>query len=1209
MSFETDLRISNVRSKSKIQSSYHRLQSWFGHERGALVLVWCLRFGGLLLLIAWAWYRADEIPSQQLGNGWLAIIALGSFHIATAIFGMRRPSKWREQNVKFLQNLIELLLISLVIFYLNSANNVLWVLYLVPIVSAIRFLTDNKRTIVISAAIVMAALVGFLSSSRLLDAGVPLIITTFGTLVLYVLRRLSTNPSALVDQKTEIAQILDQHPGGICVIDQQRRLVFVNSSLVQQFGSWSPAQTCDQYLRCEHANCLVCQHPQPSISRQNLRLPNNRKVPFSVESRAIADGQLLLLFLKPASTVRFDLYEHLLHALVEGNEQSYRNALSRFLDSIRQDFRAESAAIFWLVDGRLQRDICSGPPLPFTEYYEPGQGITGLTLISVAESQLGRTIVVNNLGELELASVSHSLTETSMIYPKYHEHYQQALPSRQVRHLIAAPINGRQRIIGVLRLVNHLNQDGKPDDDGFQRFHETDLNLICERLAQALEYREFYLEQQRQLDEIRRFYRIYAASTRGREVFETIVEEALHAFSDASKCEIRRFDRFSQTLQFEAARHRRGFDYGSPSSKLSGVNARAIREETIQYVEDTQQDADFIQRDPPIGALMVAPLIGYLGVGGILTIDYPQPRTFTAEERKRFEMLATHARLAAAVIWRNEQSECLHRHIQKIGQEVSEGLPQVYRNVLTALHQLIGYDAASIQLLSNSSLQIVECDGFTNPDIARTLWFTTDDESLPHSRVIRQQQPLIVYDVAQEFPQFVAQVANYCSKTIHSALYLPLLYRNQCIGLIALKSSIPLFYRSGDLVIGQLIANAAASAIDNARLVEALQLHQTQLHDLLIHSTKLLEMPTEQQLLRSYAQLGTKLFDCEHCAIFLRRRASGLFEIAASSQDEMPDDDPCYRQIAETVAVSNRIIRLRGEELSTFYAKHGLIGDELIHLPTARGRSLLAGSVQSQDGLTLVIVLENRAMSSDDDNFPEASDAFLILFGQQVLNGFAIINMRRITRESLGIDVHDLLNLIQGTIIFPSTILQKQFERDEALTPYRQRIINLNRAANYVYQELRNIQDDLRGLSKLEKPFIELLNEHVELVRERIGDHVSIHIESCPQVNIPTDVTYALFRIFQEALTNIAKHAGFCERKSGNIWISFNVEQQEFTFLIEDDGKGFVTTPANREESYGLRSICDRAKRIGAVATIEPRLSGGVRVCVKGRLVKGEMYA
>jgi signal transduction histidine kinase len=86
-----------------------------------------------------------------------------------------------------------------------------------------------------------------------------------------------------------------------------------------------------------------------------------------------------------------------------------------------------------------------------------------------------------------------------------------------------------------------------------------------------------------------------------------------------------------------------------------------------------------------------------------------------------------------------------------------------------------------------------------------------------------------------------------------------------------------------------------------------------------------------------------------------------------------------------------------------------------------------------------------------------------------------------------------------------------------------------------------------------------------------------------------------LFRIAQEALANIVKHA---KANAVSIDLTFTMRQAKLT--IRDDGVGFATSGRKRSKrTYGLASMKERAQRIGAELDIESPKKGGTVVCVR----------
>jgi PAS domain S-box-containing protein len=90
-----------------------------------------------------------------------------------------------------------------------------------------------------------------------------------------------------------------------------------------------------------------------------------------------------------------------------------------------------------------------------------------------------------------------------------------------------------------------------------------------------------------------------------------------------------------------------------------------------------------------------------------------------------------------------------------------------------------------------------------------------------------------------------------------------------------------------------------------------------------------------------------------------------------------------------------------------------------------------------------------------------------------------------------------------------------------------------------------------------------------------------------------------LFRIAQEALTNVSKHA-----QANTVWISLTFTSREISLAVRDDGVGLAATAAQKpKRTYGHISMRERAQRIGGQLQIKSAKSGGTSVHVRVPLV------
>jgi signal transduction histidine kinase len=106
---------------------------------------------------------------------------------------------------------------------------------------------------------------------------------------------------------------------------------------------------------------------------------------------------------------------------------------------------------------------------------------------------------------------------------------------------------------------------------------------------------------------------------------------------------------------------------------------------------------------------------------------------------------------------------------------------------------------------------------------------------------------------------------------------------------------------------------------------------------------------------------------------------------------------------------------------------------------------------------------------------------------------------------------------------------------------------------------------------------------------------VTVQVQGDPQ-EIPLEVKTALFRIAQEALTNIVKHAGAEEAKVVLIF-----DPDKVSIVVEDNGRGFDPNRmamANRS-AWGLLGMRERASLLGGTFYLDSQPRGGTRVHVE----------
>jgi signal transduction histidine kinase len=162
---------------------------------------------------------------------------------------------------------------------------------------------------------------------------------------------------------------------------------------------------------------------------------------------------------------------------------------------------------------------------------------------------------------------------------------------------------------------------------------------------------------------------------------------------------------------------------------------------------------------------------------------------------------------------------------------------------------------------------------------------------------------------------------------------------------------------------------------------------------------------------------------------------------------------------------------------------------------------------------------------------------------------------------------------------------------DEQPGQSRSALVAIKQASNDALEELRSVLDVLRQGEEQppRAPASDLahLNSLVAGV-SATGLEVRTRVEGTPRP-LPAGVDLAAFRIVQEALTNLTRHAG---PASATVLVGYGSE--ELTAQVDDDGRGPASNGAG--QGNGIRGMRERAAALGGELAAGPRPGGGFRV-------------
>jgi signal transduction histidine kinase len=189
-------------------------------------------------------------------------------------------------------------------------------------------------------------------------------------------------------------------------------------------------------------------------------------------------------------------------------------------------------------------------------------------------------------------------------------------------------------------------------------------------------------------------------------------------------------------------------------------------------------------------------------------------------------------------------------------------------------------------------------------------------------------------------------------------------------------------------------------------------------------------------------------------------------------------------------------------------------------------------------------------------------------------------------RQRLARELHDAVNqsLFSASVI--AETLPRLWERNPLIV--QQNLGDLHRLIRGALAEMRILLLELRPVSMANAVLGDLLHQLVDGVKGRTLLDASLHIQG--QCEIPTQVKKNLFRIAQEALNNVVKHA-----RAQHVELTLDQGKDQITLRICDDGLGFEARAVDGGH-LGLQIMRERAEEIGANLTISSRPGAGTQI-------------
>lgn len=192
-------------------------------------------------------------------------------------------------------------------------------------------------------------------------------------------------------------------------------------------------------------------------------------------------------------------------------------------------------------------------------------------------------------------------------------------------------------------------------------------------------------------------------------------------------------------------------------------------------------------------------------------------------------------------------------------------------------------------------------------------------------------------------------------------------------------------------------------------------------------------------------------------------------------------------------------------------------------------------------------------------------------------------------RQRLAQNLHDAVNQSLFSAGLIADVLPRLWDRDQ--DEARKSLNDLRRLTRAAQAEMRALLAELRPSALTDTDLGDLLTLLGNALSGRIN--IPVKVTVAKEVILPAEVQVAFYRVSQEALSNIAKHA-----KAKRVEIDLMHEGAFIELHIRDNGKGYDTDQVTSGH-YGLSMMRERAEAVGALLTVTSQPGHGTELVMR----------
>ncbi|WP_338470673.1 histidine kinase [Niallia sp. XMNu-256] len=252
----------------------------------------------------------------------------------------------------------------------------------------------------------------------------------------------------------------------------------------------------------------------------------------------------------------------------------------------------------------------------------------------------------------------------------------------------------------------------------------------------------------------------------------------------------------------------------------------------------------------------------------------------------------------------------------------------------------------------------------------------------------------------------------------------------------------------------------------------------------------------------------------------------------------------------------------------------------------------LSETIERADRLVSQITVILHYLSSDLKQIGEVlADA-----KQKQDFGLKIIEAQEEERKRISREIHDGPAQMMANVMLRSDLIEKVFQQqgpDEAMKEIR----NMKHMVRGALYEVRHIIYDLRPMALDDLGLIPTLKKYLKTTEEYFK-RTQIHFVFIGEERrLPAKYEVALFRLIQEAVQNVMKHA-----EASEVSVKLEIQRDFITVVVRDNGKGF-DMEERKPHSFGLIGMGERVDILDGNLSIDSQIGKGTVVVVQVPLI------